>query len=822
MTQLESYLFGCDTMWYAIEVQKGGQMKMIGSRVADAQYAVYLHPYDENELLVNGLSIYNNDFRNNFVGFYVPRTTQGQINAGVGGNRYTQKAAALLPPFEGQSSVPEGLPEQNQHALAGIIVNDLSGFASLNNRFDSLTSGIVGERSTLVSSRDTFIAMRNNETFYPTWDFRGNGVSSQSTGSQTGLVEKGYFENCPQGIMAINSRLRATENKMLQVEIGIWAALGNAGGITISDNHIKATRFGIVASHPDPTGTVTITRNYVVTDTENAVAGISEIFSMSPTLLNTDTVVVKKAGTGIQGVASRRIFMRDNRVEMDDPAAAVAGIYLTNVTQSLLETNTVLGGGTSGADNIALNITASAGNVYCCNTLNNTRIGAYVAGGSVATDNFKGTSFSNHDISLQLENRDALLGSQTHTQNCWGTNAGPAIYGEDENNTVPLNFAEQFPITVDPTPEGNECFLPGEHFPIGWFRDETDFDPVNACDAELCMLNMFAPESDDVKRIALGDTAVAAAVMWELQRYIYERLQGDTVQNASVLAFLAHADTSSIGAFYAISRSISELLAADSLEVVQLQANLETVEEKLDSLLLIDELLPEADSLEFIALQSEKNGLLNSLYDLAGENEDIAGQLLDFISDEAGKLRSQNDSIAVTEIYEINEKGVNEIYLSWLSTTFGALDSVEMAALTAIAEQCPFEGGNAVYRARAFWAVLTQEYVTYNDSLLCAPLELLAVPQQTGTLFQSAHDERGLRIYPNPAQNEINITWNAPEEVSGTLEVYDVFGRQMLRQTLAAGTNAYSLNSSALPEGLYIFRIRFQAWDAVRKIVISR
>jgi hypothetical protein len=740
----------------------------------------------------------------------------------VGGNRYTQKAAALLPPFEGQSSIPEGLPEQNQHALAGIIVNDLSGFACLNNRFDSLTSGIVGERSTLVSSRDTFIAMRNNEAFYPTWDFRGKGVSTQSTGSQTALVEKGWFEDCPQGIMANNTRLRATENKMLEVETGIWASLGNAGGITISDNYIEAAHLGIVASHPDPNGTVTITGNYVETDTENAVAGILEIFSMSPTLLNTDTVVVKEAGTGIWGYGARRIFMRDNRVEMDDPAAAVAGIYLIGVEQSLLETNTVLGSGTSGADNIALHITSSSGNVYCCNTLNNTRIGTYVSGGSVATDNFRGTSFSNHAISLQLPNVNAILGSQTHAQNCWGTGAGPAVYGANAGNPVPVEFAELYPFTVDPVPEGNECFMPEEHFPMEWFQDVTDTDPANACDVELCMINMFAPESDDVKRIAIGDTTVAPAVMWELQRYIYERLQGDTVQNASVLAFLADADTSSIGAFYAVSRGISELLAADSVEVVQLQDNLEVVEEKLDSLLLIDGLLPEADSLELIALQSEKNGLLNALYDLAVENQDIAVQLLDFISDEAAKLRSQNDSIAVTEIYEANEKEVNDRYLSWLSAAFGALDSIEMAALAAIAEQCPFEGGNAVYRARAFWAVLTQEYVTYNDSLLCAPLELLAVPQQTGTLFQSAHDERGLRIYPNPAQNEINITWNAPEEVSGTLEVYDVFGRQMLRQTLAAGTNAYSLNSSALPEGLYIFRIRFQAWDAVRKIVISR
>lgn len=60
---------------------------------------------------------------------------------------------------------------------------------------------------------------------------------------------------------------------------------------------------------------------------------------------------------------------------------------------------------------------------------------------------------------------------------------------------------------------------------------------------------------------------------------------------------------------------------------------------------------------------------------------------------------------------------VNEVCLSWLSTVLGALDSIQLTTLEAIAEQCPITGGNAVFRARAFLAVVTQEYVLYNDSL---------------------------------------------------------------------------------------------------------
>ncbi|MBX2926375.1 MAG: T9SS type A sorting domain-containing protein [Saprospiraceae bacterium] len=815
LSVVESYLSGCDTMWYAIEVQKGGQMKMIGSRVTDAQYAVYLHPYDENELIVNGLSIYDNDFENNFVGFFVPRTSQGQIHAGVSGNRYTQKAATLLPPFEGQSSVPEGLPEQNQHALAGIIVNDLSGFASVNNRFDSLTSGIVGERSTLVSSRDTFMAMRNNEAFYPTWDFRGKGVSSQATGSQTALVEKGWFENCPQGIMANNTRLRATENKMLQVETGIWASLGNAGGITISDNHIEAAHLGIVAAHPDPNGTVTITGNYVETDTENAVAGILKLFSMSPTLLNTDTVLVKEAGTGIWGYGARRIFMRDNRVEMDDPAAAVAGIYLTNVTQSLLETNTVLGSGATGAGNIALHITASSGNVYCCNTLDNTRIGTYVSGGSLATDNFRGTSFSNHAVSLLLPDVNAILGTQTHTQNCWGTNAGEAVYGE--LTPVPLFVAQTYPFRVDDTQ--NTCFLPQDYSPTEWFIPVED--PANQiiCNEEICSIFEFVPESDDVKSIALGDTLISAAVMWELQRYIYGRLQGEMVSHTTILSFLAQADTNSIGGFHSITRGIEALFTADSIAIGQLQTNLLLVEGKLDSIATIDGLLPEADSVETISLWSERTTLVNSLSNLDTDNRSIVEDIQDFISNEAGKLLSQNGSIAVAEDYEVNEKTVNAIYLSWLVAGFEALDSIQLTSLEVIAEQCPITGGNAVYRARAFLAVLTGEMPCYDDDAACSPPPSLRTPWQQQPLVSISELE--LSVYPNPADRELILQWKDVSTEPGETHLFDLYGRLVKRSVIGSGETEQTISLQDVANGLYFVLVRINGMRAIRRILVQ-
>jgi hypothetical protein len=819
-----SSLIGCDAMWRGIELMRGSGLKMGACTVADAQYALYAHPSAQAGQPLSSIGVSSSLFDNNFVGFYVPPTGSGQLNAAVSGNTFAQSAEALKPPFPGQASGPEDLPNQAGLALAGIVLNDLGGFNSLSNHFSAgLAAGIVSYNSTLSVRQNTFSGIGSGEGAYPSFGPRGAGVWSSSEAGDILLVDGSSFAAGPRGILAHGCRLRASDNFFSSLEWGIGAALGLPGQIQIADNRFEGmARFGALLQHSHPLGKLTVRDNEIQTDSDDSGGGIVVLFSRATLDLRGNRVTVSGQGTGI-GLHSFLLGqgqLVENIIELEDPQQATAGIGLWGAYNCLLRKNTVTGSGTAGPGNIALSINGSSGNVYCCNSFDDTRIGAYVTGSSLATDNFRGNTFGSHDISLHLMGTDAILGTQTHTQNCWGADAGPALYGADAQDPVPVEFAQEYPFTVDP--DDMPCFMPEDHFPMGWFRDETDVDHADACDVEACMLDMFAPESEDVKRIALGDTVVAPAVMWELQRHVYGRLQGEIVHDASIIAFLAQADTSSIGAFHSLSQDISALLAVDSAALAQLRAKLEAAEGKLDSLRLIDGSLPGADSAQAAALWGEKAALTGALHGLAEENRGMASHWLGYISGEAGKLRSQNDSIAARAIYEANEKEVNDIYLSWLGAAFGALGSIEMAALQAIALQCPIEGGNAVYRARAFLAILAWEYADYDDSLLCAPLGLLAAPPQAGALFQAANEDKVFRIYPNPAQNEIGIALNAPEDAPGLLLVYDIFGRQLLQHTLAAGADAYSLSIGELPEGLYIFRLRFQDWDAIRKIVISR
>lgn len=64
---------------------------------------------------------------------------------------------------------------------------------------------------------------------------------------------------------------------------------------------------------------------------------------------------------------------------------------------------------------------------------------------------------------------------------------------------------------------------------------------------------------------------------------------------------------------------------------------------------------------------------------------------------------------------------------------------------------------------------------------------------------------RMVKVYPNPATNNLNIDYTT--ESDATFVLYDVNGRVVLKQTLNANQNHVELNGIDLPNGLYMYNI---------------
>jgi hypothetical protein len=84
----------------------------------------------------------------------------------------------------------------------------------------------------------------------------------------------------------------------------------------------------------------------------------------------------------------------------------------------------------------------------------------------------------------------------------------------------------------------------------------------------------------------------------------------------------------------------------------------------------------------------------------------------------------------------------------------------------------------------------------------------------------------GLKVYPNPATNLVNIQWSATSAGEGWIRVLDGNGRKVLEQPVAVakGTNKYSLNldSRFVRQGIYMVQLETEGEVRTTRIVVIR
>ncbi len=84
---------------------------------------------------------------------------------------------------------------------------------------------------------------------------------------------------------------------------------------------------------------------------------------------------------------------------------------------------------------------------------------------------------------------------------------------------------------------------------------------------------------------------------------------------------------------------------------------------------------------------------------------------------------------------------------------------------------------------------------------------------------------RGLFVYPNPANEILNIKLNATTATEATISITDIAGRvvaEPLKQKVVAGNNTISYSTASLPPGMYLLRVNTAQENYVEKISIQR
>ncbi len=127
--------------------------------------------------------------------------------------------------------------------------------------------------------------------------------------------------------------------------------------------------------------------------------------------------------------------------------------------------------------------------------------------------------------------------------------------------------------------------------------------------------------------------------------------------------------------------------------------------------------------------------------------------------------------------------------------------------LESIAEECPYEYGNAVHMARA---MLSQyDTIPYYSVNVC---EQWAGPpsgkhdgnDQSETTDLQGDDEMSFNLYPNPNIGRFTVTLDMDETDRAEMTIWNVTGQQVYSSKLEEGSNAIHVN---VAQGLYIYRV---------------
>jgi len=101
------------------------------------------------------------------------------------------------------------------------------------------------------------------------------------------------------------------------------------------------------------------------------------------------------------------------------------------------------------------------------------------------------------------------------------------------------------------------------------------------------------------------------------------------------------------------------------------------------------------------------------------------------------------------------------------------------------------------------------EYTEWRNGLFAGGGNFEFVINVTDVMLAVSNIENNpeCRIFPNPATDVVNVTFSLPLTGAGRLAVIDHTGRQVLSQTISAGTTTAEVDVRALAAGVYLLRI---------------
>ncbi len=559
---------------------------------------------------------------------------------------------------------------------------------------------------------------------------------------------------------------------------------------------------------------------------ENNNAATSNYF-VEENFINVEDGISAINGTTIYGssISNNIIHL------MGTPTLDMTGIDLEDSDSTFINCNTITGDDESDTLKTGISVSISSRTQVGCNSTDSTGYGFFF-GGICSESEFKGNSMNDHYTGLFL-NKFAVIdqqpagGSSPYHGNTWldtlhyTSGFGAVSLNADSLSTLQLSlFTTKLSIPANnPKIPINDTLAPFYVNDQGWFLVQNSGSTFECLDAEFCGSSTLTGGGDELRMMIAQENELTSEFIEESKiiagQQLFAELHQDTnllSQNSLYADYYSEKLTLSTGKLNSVKLDLGNLFSfTDSIRNILLSLNSE-IEILTDSILVLDSI---DIAITILNYNSLRESLMNQVYIL--QQAKLGYHSAEAISDSLMEISalSLNESISSINLPDENEKVINEIYL------VGGFNSNYLLSylieLTNIANQCPYVGGPAVYRARTILSSITDN-ISYNDIEICISNGIYRHRQS-----DSNDAFKWIRIMPNPANQKVLIELNGEFKGLCEIQLLDAAGRQLNSSKFECSSKSYSLNVSALPVGVYQITVSVNDDKLFNtKLVISR
>jgi Subtilase family/Secretion system C-terminal sorting domain len=176
-----------------------------------------------------------------------------------------------------------------------------------------------------------------------------------------------------------------------------------------------------------------------------------------------------------------------------------------------------------------------------------------------------------------------------------------------------------------------------------------------------------------------------------------------------------------------------------------------------------------------------------------------------------------NNNINSELLFETNEKWINNMYLSYLEFGTDEWPTEDIMRIETLANSCPYIEGNAVYKARAIYAMFVPN-MFFDNLEICNAVGVYRTSDSTDYQKEEAFLNADInaninlsivnkiKIYPNPTHDQITVEYKIKEESSAQLVLIDMIGNVVQTIQLKSNNARVTAMLSSMRAGIYTYK----------------